>query len=256
MDRLFISPQFQQRWDATGWRSFQDIVAKFLPDYRERRKVTVCRVAVPGNATIDAFFKLYHHRAGGWRFWLRASKARREFENYSTFERLGVPAAEAIACGEERDRFGRLHRSFILTRTVPEAHSLDEHFRTRPSSRERRRLTDELAGILRRMHDANFFYYDLVWRNILVSSGKDGSKRLFLIDCPRGGTARFGQHRKRLRDLASLDKSAAQFCSRVERLRFLLKYSGKQNVDEGLRSLARQCVDYRRTRWPEDWRGP
>ena len=114
-------------------------------------------------------------------------------------------------------------------------------------------LARQLAEILQRLHGANFFYYDLVWRNILVSRDKEGRARLFLIDCPRGGTTRFGRARKRLRDLASLDKSAVQFCSRSERLRFLLDYLGKSRSDDETRSLIRDCIEYRRLRWPEDW---
>jgi tRNA A-37 threonylcarbamoyl transferase component Bud32 len=256
MDRLFVNPKFEQTWAAIGLHRFDDIVGRFLPDYGKRRKVTVRRVSIPdGNGSTEAFFKLYHHRPGGWRFWLRSSKVRCEFENYATFDRLGVPAAQAIACGEDRDALGRLHRNFIITRAVPDAVPLDQFIVSCPSWSERRDLTVELARILRRLHAANFFYHDLVWRNILVSrSAKDG-RRLFLIDCPRGRTARLGRTTKRLRDLASLDKTAAQRCSRTERLRFLLQYLGKKRLDGEARALARQCIEYRRARWPEDWLG-
>ena len=98
MDHLFLNPKYERIWAATGIKSIAEAVAKFLPDYKPRRKVTVRRVILAdGSASIDAFFKLYHHREGGWRFWLRRSKARTEFENYETFQRLGVPAPEAIA---------------------------------------------------------------------------------------------------------------------------------------------------------------
>ena len=186
---------------------------------------------------------------------MRASKARREFENYATFARLAVPAAEAIACGEERDGLGRLRRAFILTRAVPNACGLDEFFKARPPWHERREVLAELAGLLRQLHAASFFYYDLVWRNILVERDGAGRLRIFLIDCPRGRHAVSGIRRRQLRDLASLDKLGAQFCSRAERLRFLLGYSGQNQTDVQTRSLLRACLDYRRNRWPEDWGG-
>jgi hypothetical protein len=256
MDRTFVNPKYQRAWDHHGWKSLNSVVKHFLPDYRQRRKVTVCRVEISaGDGITDAFFKLYHHRAGGWRFWMRASKARREFENYLTFARLEVPAAEAIACGEERDKLGRLQRAFILTRAVPNACGLDEFFKRSPPCRERRDVLDELAHSLRRLHGESFFYYDLVWRNILISRDASETPRAFLIDCPRGSQSASSVERKRLRDLASLDKSGAQFCSRSERLRFLLRYSGKTRSDDGIRTLVRACLKYRRHRWPEDWRG-
>ena len=256
MDRIFVNPKFERTWAQVGLNRFDEIVRRFLPDYRKRQKVTVRRVSIPdGNGSTEAFFKLYHHRPGGWRFWLRSSKVRCEFDNYAIFERLGVPAADAIACGEDRDAFGRLHRNFIITRAVPDALPLDEFIASGPTRAERRKLAEELAGILRRLHAANFFHHDLVWRNVLVSRTATEGRRLFLIDCPRGGTARLGRANKRLRDLASLDKSAAQFCSRAERLQFLAKYLGKEHVDDEVWLLARRCIEYRRVRWPEDWRG-
>jgi len=256
MDRLFVNLKYQCAWDEHSWRNVDSVVKHFLPDHQQRGRVTVRRVNVStAHGVIDSFLKLYDHRADGWRFWMRASKARREFENYAAFAQLEVPAAEAIACGEERDRLGRLHRAFILTRAVPNACGLDEFFKTKPPWQERRQVLDELANTTRRLHAASFFYHDLVWRNILVS--RDGAMKphVLFIDCPRGGRACCGANRKRLRDLASLDKSAAQFCSRAERLRFLLQYSDRNQTDDEIRALAQACIEYRRTRWPEDWRG-
>jgi hypothetical protein len=255
MDRLFVNPKYERVWNEHGWRSVYSAIAHFLPDYRYR-KVTVRPVHLAAaGGDIDGFFKLYDHHSDVWRFWMRASKARREFENYATFARLAVPAAEAIACGEERDAVGRLRRAFILTRAVAGACSLNEFFKARPPWQERREVLAELASGLRDLHAASFFYYDLVWRNILVSRGRAAKPHVFLIDCPRGGRAVFGVRRRQLRDLASLDKSGAQSCSRAERLRFLLQYTGKKRIDGEIRALARACLTYRRERWPEDWRG-
>jgi hypothetical protein len=46
-----------------------------------------------------------------------------------------------------------------------------------------------------------------------------------------------------------------RFCSRAERLRFLLNYSGKGQTDNAIHALVEACIKYRRTRWPDDWRG-
>ena len=255
MERLLVDPRYAPAFAARGWGSFASVFAHFLPDYARLRKMTVQRVTVPmPTGGVDAFFKLYHLRASAWLFWMRAPKARREFQNYQTFARLGVPAAEAIACGEERGAWGQLLRAFIITRTVPEACELDDFFQSGPPRAQRDQICRELAKAVRRLHTAHFYYHDLVWRNILVSRVGGGSK-VFLLDCPRGGMAWFGRGRKRLRDLASLDKSAVRLCSRPDRLRFLLRYLGKSRPDAESRALARACLHYRRTRWPEDWRG-
>ena len=255
MERLLVDPRYAPAFAARGWSSFASVFAYFLPDYARRRKMTVQRVTVPTPAgDVDAFFKLYHLRASAWLFWMRAPKARREFQNYQTFARLGVPAAEPIACGEERGVWGQLLRAIIITRTVPEACELDDFFRSGPPRAQRDQISRELAEAVRRLHAAHFYYYDLVWRNILVSRAGDGVK-VYFIDCPRGGKAWFWRRRKLLRDLASLDKSASRLCSRPERLRFLLRYLEKSRPDAESRALARACLDYRRTRWPEDWQG-
>ena len=264
MQRLFVNPKYERVFADQGWNTFSGVFEHFFPNYARRRKMTIERVMIPArDGGIDAFFKLYHHRASGWSFWMRASKGRREFDNYAVFERLGLPAADRIACGEERNAFGILQRAFIITRAVPDAVELDDFFHSKPPAAERRQILRELAGIIRGLHSAHFYYYDLVWRNILASTPRrktpvkegDAVPRLFLIDCPRGGFARFGRARKRLRDLASLDKTASRLCSRTERLRFLLAYLGQRRLDDEGRSLVRACLEYRRTRWPEDWNG-
>jgi hypothetical protein len=256
MHRLIVEPQFQDMFRALGLHNLEDTCAPVLAPNTRREKVIVRRVALSTGDDVrcDAFVKLYEVE-NGWAFALRASKARREFENYAVFQRLGIPAAEAIACQEERGPLGQLKRAFIITRAVPDACGLADFFRSSPSRELRLHVLNELAGIVRRLHAARFYYYDLVWRNILVSHTDPARPRVVLIDCPRGGIARFGRGRRQLRDLASLDKMAAQLCTRTERLRFLLAYLGKARLDDEARALARACLAYRRRRWPEDWRG-
>jgi hypothetical protein len=106
----------------------------------------------------------------------------------------------------------------------------------------------------RTIHEAGFFHHDLVWRNV-VATFERGTPKVWWIDCPSGGFVRWGRHRRRLKDLASLDKLASKHCTRGERLRFLGLYLGQPASAEATQRLARQILDYRRTRWPEDWEG-
>ena len=256
MTQLFVNPKFERVFAVLGWNSFERVFTHFLPGYERLNKMTVTRAQLPApGGAIDVFFKVYHHQRSGWAFWFRPSKARCEFENYAVFERLGIPSAERIAWGEERSFLGLLRRAFILTREVPQAMELDKFSKTNPPRAQRRRLIRELADLARRLHEAGFYHSDFVWRNVLVSLEQPDRPRLFLIDCPRGFFARTGRERQRLRDLASLDKAAVKLSSRPERLRFLLAYLGKSKLDDEARALARACLDYRRERWPEDWRG-
>ncbi len=250
-----IEPQFEPLLRALGLSAFVAVATRFTRDATLRGEVFVTRAALPvGAGTLDVFFKQYRYERPAWRFWLRASKARREFENYGVLAALGVPVAQRAAVGEERDALGRLKRAWLITVAVPESETLVEFAQREPGSPHRRALALELARIARTIHAARFQYHDLVWRNILVSR-TGAAPRLVLIDCPRGGVKRSGWRRHQLRDLASLDKSAVKYCRRTERLRFLLAYLGKERVDDEARALAHACVDYRRTRWPEDWAG-
>jgi hypothetical protein len=211
------------------------------------------RLVTTPNGTADVFFKRYAYEPASWKFLWRASKARREAENYGILTRLGIRVAELIAWGEERDAVGRLRFAFIITRAILQATTLLEFHETlktmEPSRAKRHRalILEELAGMTRKIHEAGFFHHDLVWRNILVSSTPEGELRLYWIDCPRGAYDTWSplRGRKRLRDLAGLDKSAVRYWRRVERARFLHLYLGKPKLAEAHKRLARAVVKYR-----------
>jgi hypothetical protein len=247
MTSLQVEPSFRARLGAVN--SFAALLEHFSAGTNARGEVFVTRAALPDGT--DVFFKLYRYKRPSWRFWRRASKARREYGNYALLSAAGVRVAQRVAIGEERDAIGRLKQAFIITVTVPGARTLIQFAEQKPSSELRKSVFGQLAQFTRAMHASSFFYHDLVWRNVLVNDRNE----VVLIDCPRGDIARFGKERQRLRDLASLDKSAWKFCRRSERLRFLLNYLGTKRVDENARLLIHACLDYRRTRWPEDWGG-
>ncbi len=255
MTYISIEEPFQPVLRGLGLDSFDAAIGHFTRQAALCGEVFVTRATLQhGGGALDVFFKLYRHPRPSWRFCWRASKARREFENYRVLARLGAPVAARVAVAEKRDALGRLCGAWIITVAVPQAQTLVEFAGQPSNSAHRQALLYEVAGIARALHVARFQHHDFVWRNILVSSAGP-TPRIFLIDCPRGGIRRWGWKRAQLRDLASLDKSAARFCRRTERLRFLLKYLGKDRLDDEARALSRACMDYRRTRWPEDWTG-
>jgi len=215
----------------------------------------------PGLPGVPVFYKQYEYVPAAWGFVGRASKAQCEFKNYDVFGRLGIPCAERMACGESRDGLGRLRRAFIITRAVPEAMSLIDFVKqhcphTMGTSRKlRANLLRQLAILTGRMHAAEFFHNDLVWRNILVTWQPPDGLRLWLIDCPRGRFRRwtFRRRHHQLKDLALLDKSAARFCTRAERVAFVREYLGLKGLNHSAKRLIRDALDYRKRRWPEDW---
>lgn len=262
---LAIDAHYRKTFADLGLNSFNSIVAFFGAARPPRKTTVIVKPQVlepPGQPALPVFFKIYEHSPAAWAFFGRASKARCEFENYEVFNRLGIPCAARIACGEERDAIGRLRRAFIITRAIPDALNAVEFFKERLPSRSTPAQRAIRAGLLRQLaqmtatiHSAGFFHHDLVWRNILVAPQSSGEPALWWIDCPRGQFDRWSpwRERRRLKDLASLDKSASKHCSRGERLAFIKHYLGKPRLDAEARKLIRRTLNYRRQRWPEDW---
>jgi len=262
---LRVRNEFQQVFQRLGLTSCESVVRHFAGMDPPSAEVVVhlAELIRSDGVSLVVFYKQYNYAPPAWRFVGRPSKAWYEFRNYEVFARLGIPSAGSIACGEQRDGLGRLRRAFILTRAIPDALPLPEFFarhcvnRAEGDSRRRREsLLRQLAGLTRRIHDASFFHHDLVWRNILVTCSPPAEPSLWWIDCPRGGFDRWSplRRRRRLKDLASLDKMASEHCTPGERLRFTKLYLGKTRLDAEAKKLVRDTLDYRRTRWPDDWR--
>ena len=254
MESLQTDPRSRDWLTALGLDSCAAIVKFFAlpePPLTTTVIVTPRTVQLPDHSTRSVFYKLYEYPSPSWHFWGRRSKARREFDNYAAFEKLDIPSARRVAYGEVRDMIGRLCRAFIITEALPRAWTLPQFVEefcpnraTDESSQLRDNLCRQLGTLVRRMHNGGFYHHDLVWRNILVTWTPPEHPKVWWIDCLRGGFSR--QHRRQLNDLASLDKMAAKYCSRVERLTFLKAYGGDA------KALAKEVLAYRRKRWPDE----
>jgi tRNA A-37 threonylcarbamoyl transferase component Bud32 len=257
-----VNPRFVPLCEQLSLRTAADFVRRFGEGVAAGEKAVVVRqsrLQGIGSEPIEIFYKQYECGRSRWAYWVRPSKARTEFNNYAVFRELGLNSAECVACGEQRDLFGRLLRAFIITVAIRDALPLNEFVARHCSGRDsasscaiRDSLCAQLARMTRIIHRADFFHHDLVWRNVLVTSEESGPK-VWWIDCPSGGFVRLFQHISRLRDLASLDKLASKFCTRAERVRFLRVYLDQPRLKEAGKRLARAALDYRRKRWPEDW---
>ena len=262
---LAIEAPYRQIFSALGLNSFDSVVAHFAGEHRPPKTTVVVKpalISAPGLSPIPVFYKQYEYVPAAWEFIFRPSKATREFQNYAAFLRVGIPCAERIACGELRDATGRLRRAFIITRAIPDAVNLIDFVkrhcpnRVTEHSRELRdALCGRLAELTRSAHSASFFHRDLVWRNILVTRQPLARPHLWWIDCPRGSFLRWTpwRRRHRLKDLASLDKTAAKLCTRAERVAFVRQYLGLKRLDPSAKRLIRDVLKYREQRWPEDW---
>jgi tRNA A-37 threonylcarbamoyl transferase component Bud32 len=250
MKSLHINPAYAERLANGKCASFESILR--LKDEGNGAPGFVIR-QLPGDPPLEVFFKVYCP-SSRWRFWIRKSKARREAENMAALHRLRVPVADWIAWGEDRDGIRRLRRAFVLSTALSNVCRLDEFFKSRPAVSDRWAVIESLAMIVAQMHRAHFFYYDLHWRNILVQRTAGGAPQVYLVDCPRGQFAHFLVRRRRIRDLAVLDKTASELCTGSERLLFLESYLGPEATQDEVLELAHACLKYRRIRWPGAWR--
>lgn len=259
MDFFVVEPAFQPLLERLGLRDCARTIEFFSNDTRRPFKKTWIKAASLdcGATSESVFFKQYAFKNPSWKFLGRASKARREFENYAVLQQLKVSCAQRVCCGEQRDWLGRLRRAFIITKAIPDTVTLLQFVREHCPDRAtvewaemRRSILEQLAAMTRQIHEAHFFHNDLFWRNVLVQWKPGGKLKLWWIDCPRGGFASgFARHRKRIKDLAALDISAEKLCSAGERILFMKIYSGQKKLDAQTKSLIRSVLAYRKKRW-------
>lgn len=262
MDYFVVEPAFQPLFEQLGLGDCAQTIRFFAesqPVVFKKSWLTAATLGSEENST-PVFYKQYSFAKPSWKFLGRASKARREFENYAVFQQLNIRCADRIACGEQRDALGRLKRAFIITRAVPDTITLLKFIRknypnraTPESQKMRRIIIEQLGEMTRQIHEARFFHNDLFWRNILVQWSPGEDPKLWWIDCPRGRFSRgIFQSRRRIKDLAALDKSAKKLFSLRERVHLVKIYLGQKRLDDESRRLIRDTIDYGKDRWLEE----
>jgi hypothetical protein len=101
----------------------------------------------------------------------------------------------------------------------------------------RRTLSEQLAQIIRRMHDAGCYTRDLQETNLMVEAQASGLK-IYFTDLEDFRWLPLVPWRLRHENLVQLDRSLGRFVSRAHRLRFLHQYLG----DKAGRTEARSVV--------------
>ncbi len=215
----------------------------------------VRRVRLGGGTVASTVFikKYWVTRAGQlWSGMFRGvlfgtSKARREFNNLNLLRARGLDAPAGVAFGEER-RGGFVVRSFLISEGVADPQPLDLLIRdwlpAQPAVEQRRwraELIRQLADYTRRLHAQHFVHHDYFWRNIILIGAR--LEHFALIDAHKGRIwPAWAEQRCRAKDLATLDAPAPAFFRRTERLRFLLAYLGKKNLDASGKQFLRRVL--------------
>lgn len=140
-----------------------------------------------------AFFKTYAFPgASRWRHLGRralggAAPCFQEARNLAWLAEQGFDAPEPLAAALVLER-GLPTRQALASALVPDARALDRAV-VESDERGRRELARTLGALTGRLHARGFVHRDLFLRNLLL----DRERRLWLLDCRRGGRARPGR---------------------------------------------------------------
>lgn len=238
--------EFADLLTSCGFLAYEDFARSSRGDAVSRTGTSETRRLELRNGARSELVFLKQYRYGGprTRSRFRRHKGAIEARNYERLRRCGVPVPDVVALGS-RCVGWQLADAFIMTRGIRDARPLDEAWPQRSASTPadrawRRAVAERLLEIVTRMHRRHFYHIDLQWRNILVADGPRGPE-LTVIDSSRGGRRWSPWMRRhcRLRDLASLDKSARQWVSRTDRVRWLKRYSSAAGRAMDWRDVAR-----------------
>ncbi|WP_339478292.1 MULTISPECIES: lipopolysaccharide kinase InaA family protein [unclassified Pseudomonas] len=193
---------------------------------------------------VNYYVKRYVGAGKGLRRYLGKPRVKSEWQNLKRFAKWGIPTAEVVGWGLERNG-ATYARGAMITRELPHTEDLSALAERRDPRLADRAWVDgvsqQLAGYTRTMHDHRFTHNDLKWRNLLI----DDRSRLFLIDCPNGAFWRgFWLKYRITKDLACLDKVAKYHLSATQRLRFYLQYRQCDRLDACDKKRIRHVVRF------------
>jgi tRNA A-37 threonylcarbamoyl transferase component Bud32 len=203
-------------------------------------------------------YKLFLKRYYNYRLrsiWRRAfrgaifppSVVKAEHDNLELLKSWGLHVPESVVYGEHRFA-GALINGYLVSLEIPDAMGLDYLIREWLPQQDaalqqetRTILIGHLADAVRIMHENGFEHHDLFFRNIMIS-GLDFTK-LYMMDAPRGRCwPRFVIRRLRVNDLATLDAAAVFMFRNTERLKFMLRYLGRERLSAEDKELIRKIL--------------
>lgn len=201
-----------------------------------------------------------HYRCRRWwemlGYLFRQSPSRREFHRARAALAREVPTAEPVAWLESR-RVGMARDSFVVTREIAGACSLDEYlqsvlprFSAAKAARVRRKLAVALAKLCAAAHQQGLEHDDLHPGNLLVrvdschgEQGDGSLPELFMIDLPGVRVSRALGKRRTVASLTMLAAACSSFASPSDMARFLRAYRAERpDFPADGRELARRVA--------------
>jgi serine/threonine protein kinase len=156
--------------------------------------------------------------------------------------RRGYLTATPVAAVEQRF-WGVLIKSFYVSEEIPGAKTVEAFWcdelgawRGVAGYVERRLFLRALARLFKSLHDNGVYHNDLKSANILVVGGRAASETMFgLIDLQGLRECFFVSARRRIKNLAQLNRSLGVHLTRSERLFFLNAYGDYRLLDRRAR---------------------
>lgn len=188
---------------------------------------TVLRVPLPGGRRVI----VKRYRVGGLldvlKYLVKPSRARTEWEIGRALDRAGIATSVPLAYGERRVA-GVLRDAALVTREIEDCLHLNAYVERSlqgDAARDalRGRLYDDLARLVRRLHDAGFVHHDFHGGNLLVNGPPD-APHLHVIDLHSVTRSRRPSEPGRWFDLVKLLHSMLTCSTEAERRRICEVY--------------------------------
>ena len=187
---------------------------------------------------------------------LRRPAGRRAWVNLLRLRVHGINVPEGVALVERR-RLGVTVRSYLITRAIERAETIDRYVlrvfsQADPSSQHhlRRSLVDAAAAFCRTIHETYAYHRDWKSTNILIRE-KEGAWEFFLVDVDRVQFGRlFLSSERKLRNLAQLNASIPKCITWTDRLRFYKAYRMCTKLTEEDKECLRKILAVTYARFP------
>jgi hypothetical protein len=175
------------------------------------------------------------------------SAAMRSLKGAVTLLQEGVATAKPVAAVEYRRRCGILIKSLYVSEEIAGAKTIADYWREDllalkgiEGCLKRRAVLKKLARLFKSLHERRIYHDDLKAANILVlDKGPSTDEVLNLIDLQGVRKCFYLSRRRRIKNLAQINRTLGNHLTRPEKFSFINAYLGDRILD---RSKRRQVV--------------
>ena len=219
---------------------------------KSERKIIIVRLPLEIEGEIKSVYMKQHnvlsfaHRLASIFF---ASAAMRSLSGAVTLLEKGYATAPPVAAVEYR-RWGLLIKSLYFSEEILGAKSVESFWRDDltpqkgvPGYLRKRLFLKSLAGLFCSLHENGIYHNDLKASNILVVNRGAVFDAIFsLIDLQGLRKCLFVSRRRRIKNLAQLNRTLGVHLTRTEKLYFFETYGGYRLFNRRSKRLLVQCI--------------